>query len=263
MKAPLLILALMFGLTGCETQVAPSSPRPDAKPAIAAQGTKDVAVVTSANTIDAIAAPSPIAAPVKVETDNIRRAVADAPAADVARIVAAFEAHIDRLDKQVAAERTRAEKAESAALREQSRWLTWTGAGLLAAFGLSMLAGGGFAAAFKTWPLALLGAGCFGLAQLISHPWFVRGFAALAVASLGYVVFWVYDRHKQGRLREALAKREVLLKSVLPVLDEAYESGADSLKQALDSSVFNRLSSILSQEQKAEIHRLRADSKYP
>jgi hypothetical protein len=257
----LIAIALILG--GCKTQLAPLSPRPDAQPVIAAQGSKDVAVITSANAIDVIAAPSPIAAPVKVETDNIRRAVAEAPAADVGRIVAAFEAHIDRLDKQVASERSRADKAESAALREQSRWLTWTGVGLLAAFGVSMLAGGGFAAAFKTWPLALLGAGCFGLAQLISHPWFVRGFAALAVASLGYVVFWVYDRHKQGRLREALAKREVLLKSVLPVLDEAYESGADSLKQALDASVFDRLSSILSREQKADIHRLRADTKFP
>jgi hypothetical protein len=263
MKAPLLILALMFGLTGCETQVAPSSPRPDAKPAIAAQGTKDAAVVTSANAIDTIAAPSPIAAPVKVETDNIRRAVAEAPAADVSRIVAAFEAHIARLDKQVAAERSRAEKAESAALREQARWLTWTGVGLLASFGLSLLAGGGLTAAVKTWPLALLGAGCFGLAQLISHPWFLHSFGGLFAASLAYVAYWVYDRHKQGRLREALAKREALLKSVVPVLDEAYESASDSLKEALDSTIFNRLAAVFSKDQKAEIHRLRADTRGP
>jgi hypothetical protein len=67
----------------------------------------------------------------------------------------------------------------------------------------------------------------------------------------------------KGRLREALAKREALLKSVVPVLDEAYESASDSLKEALDSTIFNRLAAVFSKDQKAEIHRLRADTRGP
>jgi hypothetical protein len=261
-KTPIAVFCLAL-VSGCNTPTAPTPSRVDPTPTVTGQQAKDATVTASANAIDTIVAPTPQAPAVRVETDAIRAAVVANPAADVSALVAQFEAVIKRLDADLAAERKRRIAAEGAALKEQARWLTWTGVGLFAAFGLSLFAGGGLMGAMKTWPLLVLGAGCFGLAQLISHPWFLRGFAGLLLAGVGYSAYWVYDRHKQGRLREALAKRERLLKQVVPVLDDAYENAESSIKQALDAKVFDRLSSLFSREDKAELHHLRAETKLP
>jgi hypothetical protein len=262
MKIAIALLSFAM-LGGCISPTTPPPPRVNPAPTVEGQQAKDATITTSADAIDSIVAPTPQAPAVKVETDAIRAAVVANPAADVAALVAQFEAVIKRLDADLAEERKRRVAAENAALKEQARWLTWTGVGLFAAFGLSLFAGGGLMGAVKTWPLLLLGAGCFGLAQLISHPWFLRGFAGLLVAGVGYAVYWVYDRHQQGRLREALAKRERLLKQVVPVLDYAYENAHQSIKDVLDRDVFNKLGSLFSAEQKAEIHHLRGEVKAP
>ena len=255
------LLVLVYSLPGCVRANTPSTPRPDATALLGGQAVKDSTVTASADRIDVLSVDTPQAAPVKIETDAIRKAVIDAPAADVSRLIAQFEGIIARLDKELAAEKKARAAAEQQALREQARWLTWTGIGFMAAFGISLFAGGGLAGAFKTWPLLVLGAGCFGLAQVISHPWFLKGFAGLLLLSVAYTAYWIYDSHKQGRLREALEKRERLLKQVLPVLDDAYENGEEAVKKILDRDVFAPLTGLFSKQEKAEVHTIRAELK--
>jgi hypothetical protein len=255
MKPRIAIAALvLLAATGCQRGGVTLTPPVNAAPMLAGQEGKDRAIISEAAKIDAIA---PAAKP---HTDAQRAAVAAAPAADVARIVAAFEAKAKADAATIAKLTATITDLENQALREQARWLTWTGVALLAAFGLSLLVGQ-LAAAVKTWPLALLGVGCFGLAQLISHPWFLRGFILLLIAAVAYSAYYVFDRHKEGRLRRSLEKKADVLKQIVPVLDDAYDSAADSVKQALDANIFGRLSSVFSREQKAVVHEVRAETK--
>jgi hypothetical protein len=255
MKTRIVIAALvLLAATGCQRGGVTPAPPVNAAPVIAGQEGKDRAIISEAAKIDAIA---PAAKP---HTDAQRAAIAAAPAADVARIVAEFESQIGQLVRSNADKDAQILAAKNQALREQARWLTWTGVALLAAFGLSLLVGQ-LAAAVKTWPLALLGVGCFGLAQLISHPWFLRGFILLLIAAVAYSAYYVFDRHKEGRLRRSLEKKAEVLTQIVPVLDEAYDSAADSVKQALDANIFGRLSSVFSKEQKSLVHQVRAETK--
>jgi hypothetical protein len=260
----LLCIGVVLVLAGCKAVPVPSRPSlppVDTAPVIAGQEGKDRAILSEAAQIDAIAPQA------KPHTDAQRKAIEDNPAADVARIVAEFQARDklrDAADKETAAIiaglRKEIEDLQNQALREQARWLTWSGVALLAAFGVSLLFGQ-LAAAVKTWPLALLGVGCFGLAQLISHPWFLRSFIGLLIAALAYAAYYVYDRHKEGRLKRSLEKKADVLKQIVPVMDSAYESAEASVKDALDAKIFDRLSSIFSNEQKATVHALRAEVK--
>jgi len=251
-----LVAAWLTFVTGCAhspAKVRPSAPVPSATTAIVtAHKGKDAIIIAEAGKIDAIA-PA-----VREHTDAQRAAVAAAPAVDVERLNTEWRAVVDSLTAENARLAKDVAALKGQALREQSRWLTWAGVGLLAAFGLSIVVGQ-FAAALKTWPLAVLGAGCFGLAQLISHPWFLRGFTGLLLAGLAYSAYYVFDRHKEGRLRRSLEKKAAVLGEIVPVLDAAYESSADTIKQALDANVFARLSSALSKEDKALVHKIRAE----
>jgi len=261
MKTRIVIAAfLLFAATGCQRGGVTPTPPVNAAPVLKDQENKDRTVTKEADAIDKKVAGTPVADDVKASTDAQRAAVAAAPAADVARIVAAFEAKAKADAATIAKLTATITDLENQALREQARWLTWTGVALLAAFGLSLLVGQ-LAAAVKTWPLALLGVGCFGLAQLISHPWFLRGFILLLIAAVAYSAYYVFDRHKEGRLRRSLEKKAEVLTQIVPVLDEAYDSAADSVKQALDANIFGRLSSVFSKEQKSLVHQVRAETK--
>lgn len=251
-------LLIAFLLAGCTTPVTP--PRVESAPTVAAQENKDVRILTSADKIDVAVKDTPPEQIVRTETAVIRQAVAEAPAADVAKLAAAFEVAIKALEKQNASLLVQIEKERTRALREQVRYLNIAGMGLVAAFGISIFFGS-LTAMAKTWPLLLLAAGCFGLAQVVGHPWFMRGFLGISALGLGYLVYWVIDRHRQGRLQQAIAKRADKLKEMVPVLDEAYENAGDDLKKALDSKIFDRLSAIWSKEDKAVIHQVRADVK--
>jgi len=256
MKNYVALLFALVALTGCANSPAklrPSAPAPAATTAIVtAHKGKDAIIVAEAGKIDAIAPE------VKEHTDAQRAAVAAAPAVDIERLNTEWRAVVDSLATENAKLTKDVAALKGQALREQSRWLTWAGVGLLAAFGLSIVVGQ-FAAAIKTWPLAALGAGCFGLAQLISHPWFLRGFTGLLLAGLAYSAYYVFDRHKECRLRRSLEKKAAVLGEIVPVLDHAYESSADTIKQALDANIFARLSSALSKEDKALVHKIRAE----
>jgi len=246
-------------LTGCGTNQ-PVPPRIDAAPTLTAQADKDTKILASADNIDTAVKGTPPEAPVKAETAAIRVAIQTAPAADVTKLVISFESAIKTLESQNTKLLEQLNAERQRAMREQSRTLNWAGFGFLAMFGISLVFGH-LAAAMKTWPLIILGAGCFGLAQLISHKWFLPSFAALAALGIGYTVYWVIDRHRQGRLQQALEKRVNVLKQTIPVLDQAYDEATDEVKKLMDRSIFDRLSDVMTAEEKAEIHHLRADNK--
>lgn len=247
-----------LALAGCNS--APkhrSVSRVDAAPVVQAQAGKDAAITESAGRIEVAVAGEVSEPVVKVETAAIRQAIAVAPAADVAKLATAFGSTLDTLQKQNTALLGQLEEERTRALRDQVKWLNLAGIALLGAFGLSTFFGGLVAMA-KTWPLLVLAGGCFGLAQVVGHPWFLRGFLGVGALGIGYGVYWVIDRHKQGRLREAVQKRADLLKQVVPVLDDAYEDAEESVKKALDSKIFSRLSSLMSKDEKKIIHEARA-----
>lgn len=255
----LLILTLL--VSGCAS--APKLPERPAPiisaPVVAAQVQKDLYIRAAVDRIDAGITASAVEAVVKQETAAIRLAIDEAPATQVANLAVDFNAAIKSLETRNSALLRQLEEERTRALRDQVKWLNWAGIGLLGAFGLSIFFGN-IAAMAKTWPLLLLAGGCFGLAQVVSHPWFMRGFLGIGALGLGYLVYWVIDRQKQGRLREAVQKRANLLKQLVPVLDSAYENAEESVKKVLDDKVFDRLSSIMDAEDKAAVHEVRASA---
>jgi len=255
MNAWTISFVLMLMLSGCAQGPVSLVERPETAGTMAQHELKDSVVLTEADAIDAIA---PAAKP---HTDAQRQAVAAAPAEDLQPLFDQFNAVIDQQQKRIAQLEGENDDLRNQALREQARWLTWSGVSLLAAFGVSMLFGGGLAAAFKTWPLAVLGAGCFGLAQLISHPWFLRGFVALILLGLGYAVYYVWDRHNEGRLKESLQKKAKALEAIVPALDESYDTAADVVREALQVHVFDRLSKVMDRSDKAVVLEVKADQK--
>lgn len=218
-------------LLGCKsTPASKYIPPVDAAPTVGAFEERDQTVVAAADRIDVAVVDTPAAAPVKQETDTIRHAVASTPAADVQALVDSFMELTARYEDRITSLEGSLEKERTMAMRSQAKYLNWVGIGFLAAFGFSFFAGP--AAAIKTWPLGVIGAGCFGLAQIISSPWFLRGASALLILGVGYGSWWVYDRHRQGRLEQALNKRVRLLKKIVPTIDAANDEARDTLKSA-------------------------------
>ena len=245
-----LLTASVFVFLGCQaTRPIHRAPALDSTPVVSAFEERDVTVLGAAERIDTTVESTPYETPVKTETDTIRRAVEKTSASNVAELAKSFtviteqmQKQIDRLEKQLDEERNRA-------MRAQSDKLNWAGLGFLALFGLSFFAGP--AAALKTWPLAVLGGGCLALSQIVSSPWFARGGAILIGVALIYFIWWVYDRHKQGRLEAALQKRVALFKKIVPVIDNASDEARSALKSAFKE--------VMSDDDKAEIHAIKAE----
>lgn len=261
-----LVLAGLLFVGGCQSgaQAARVSPRPDAAGVAGRHDAKDKTVVVEADKIDAAVEGSPAAPVVKSSTDAQRAAVAAAPAAEIVDLAASFNRLLDERDKRIAALEEEIKRLREAALREQVRWLNGAGVLLLVGFGVSV-GFGGLVSARKTWPLVPLAAGCFGLAQVVGHPWFLRSFLALLVGGVAFCVWWAIDKHREGKLAAALQKKSTklqgLLGEIVPVLDEAYEKAGENVRSVLDSSIFNRFSDAFTREQKAEIDLIRAEAK--
>jgi hypothetical protein len=257
---------LSAGCAGSKGTVGPD--RTDPATTLADGAKKDADIATEANGIAARSTDAPFVAASAARILDVLRlspwakteATINALVTERDAALAAAKTQGDADAATIAGLRKEIDELKNQALREQARWLTWTGVGLFAAFGVSLIIGQ-LAAAAKTWPLALLGAGCFGLAQLISHPWFLRSFVGLLVAGVAYSAYYVFDRHREGRLRRSLEKKADVLKQIVPVLDDAYDSAADSLKQALDANIFARFSAVLDRDQKATVHQVRAEVK--
>lgn len=99
-----LAIVLAMSLTGCNT-LRKGTRTVESAPVLTKQAAKDAKIVSAANTIDTVTAPTPVAQEVKEQTDVIRAAVKEAPAADVAALTKSLE-------EAVAKAEARADKAE-------------------------------------------------------------------------------------------------------------------------------------------------------
>lgn len=253
----------VLALAGCssfpfsgkgESARTPITARPASGPVVESHVAKDSRVIASADRIDAATTEPAIAA----ETAEIRDAVASAPAINLQPLVNEFNRALDARDREIDRLREAVTAAQNKELVYQARGLTIVGFGCLAAFGLGIAFGGGVVAAMKLWPVAVIGVGCLGLAQIVAHPWFMRGVLATGTLGLAWLVYYVIDRHKAGRLRASVDRKLEVLREVVPVLDDAYDSAADSVKAFLDASIFDRLSRKFSPAHKAAVHEVRA-----
>lgn len=188
-------------------------------------------------------------------------------AESAARLQRVLDAQNDRIKK---AEDEAKNKVRMAQVDALNKW----GAGLAGAGVLALgLAGvfGGIAALRVAGPIALLailsGMACFGMAQIVGQWWFMWAVLAAVAACAVIVAWWVIKKHKAGLLAEATKakadKATSLLHSIIPVLDSAYDEVNETAKELLDKTVFSRLSSVMDKDQKAEVHKIRADATKP
>lgn len=263
-------LLLCTALGACVSQhpVAPSHPpvqTPDAKPVLEGQKDKDNTVVTAANKVDLIVssdAPA-VSAPVKEQTDQIRAAVAANPAVEIAKMVSRFDEAVSLLREQLKTEQEARQKAEKRAasledaeLKTQARTLRLVAIGLLAVAGLlvysrliqyALAAGGG----------ALL---CFGLAQLVSQPWFMwacTGVVGLILTGFGIAAVHAYRKGELGTKVEKEATRfKATLSKVVPAIDSAMADLDDASKKLL----VERLRDLMKDDPdtQAVVHEVRA-----
>ena len=256
---PLALLVLML-LSGCAPQKATSPlPRPQPASVIEGEKAKDATVTQSANAIDKIVeADAPqVAAPVKVETDAIRKAVVDAPALKVELLAKEFQRALDALEKHNAELRKQLADMQDAEQRKQVAWLRWVGFG---AVGLAALL------AYLRNPLGMavggIGLLALGLAQLIAQPWFSLALqigAVIGLVGLGWAVVHAY---RKGTLADKLERERLRMSSTLPkvvaTLDKAYEEADEARRKLLDDTIFSALSRKMDADEKKLIHEVRA-----
>lgn len=270
MTTRLLPIALL-ALAGCSTQPVskPAAPVVTPKPApiVNGQTEKDATVVSAADRIDGIVQGEAVAAPVRVETDTIRAAVAANPASDVKALAAQFEEAIKLLREQLAASDKRTKQLEAqieslhnAEMKAQARDLRYAAFGLLAFAGLL-----GWAKQTMWSAASAIGALlCFGVAQIISQPWFMPACAvavALGLAAFGWAAVHAYRKHELAtKVEKEAAKLKATLVRVVPAVDSAIdevgEAGA-KIKDKLRAAMTGKAGA----EAKATIHEIRAAAK--
>ena len=204
---PVLALALCGGCTSWRHKTRPESTRPALSLAVDAQTKKDTVVTTEATRIDTVVANTPVAAEVKVSTDAQRAAVVAAPAADLLKITAGYEAEIKTLSEAKAKLETRLVELQDAERKKQVTLLRLIGAAaVLAAVALAYFRMTGFAALAGATALF-----AFGMGQLISQPWFATVFNwSLGVTAVIAVGVGIYEWRRVLRTR-ALTSSEALV----------------------------------------------------
>jgi hypothetical protein len=181
-------IAVVALLAGCASKPAPTRPPVNAAPVVASQTGKDAVIISEAAKIDAIA---PAAKP---HTDAQRAAVSAAPAADVARIVAEFEAAA-----KADAEEIIRLRAELASARDSVDRVIRIGGYALAAILGALAAASLFLAAQVPWLgpriSASLAAASISIFAMVwayewtkAHPWItaISGACILIAAALAY-----------------------------------------------------------------------------
>ena len=263
-------LAALLLLTACATEpVAVRAPvaAPEAAPVVAGQVTKDTTVKASADRIDGIVQGDPVAAPVRVETDAIRAAVAANPAADVKALAVQFEEAIKLLREQLAAADARSTKLDgiidrmrSAEQRSQALWFRGVAIGAMALAGLLGWARQTQLAAAA----AFCGILCLGLAQLVSQSWFMPACAVVVGAVLigfSWAAAHAYRKHElAGKVEKEAAKLKDTLTRVVPAVDEAIEEVGGASK-ALKAKLRAAMTGADGAKAKATIHEIRAEAK--
>lgn len=269
-----LLATIILALAGCVTQPIEQPSRdpvaaPKSAPTIEGQAKKDATVVGSANRIDGIVqqdAPQ-ISAPVRVETDAIRAAVAANPAADVKALAAQFEEAINLLREQLSAADKRAaqlaaqvERLQDSEQRTQVRDLRYIAFGALAIAALLGLAKQlQFAAIF-----AVGGVLSFGLAQLVSQPWFSTACTVVVAGILAGVTWAAVHAYRKRELATKVeaeaAKLKDTLARVVPAIDSVIEQGGAAgadIKAKLRAAMTGGTGKIA----KATVHEIRAAAK--
>lgn len=265
-------LAGVMLLAGCVTQpagsVRPQVIDPEPAPVVEGQDNKDVTVLGSTDRIDGIVKNEPaVAAPVKVETDAIRAAVAANPAEDVKVLAAKFEEAIKLLREQLAAADKNSAKLteqiarlEGAEQRKQVRDLRYFAFGALA---LAALLGWARQIQFAAI-LAVGGILAFGLAQLVSQPWFMTActvVVGLVLAGSTWAAVHAYRKHElAAKVEKEAAKLKDTLTRVVPAVDSVIEQAgdaADNLKTKLREAMTGDAGKVA----KATIHEIRAAAK--
>lgn len=134
--------------------------------------------------------------------------------------------------------------AHNEVLRKQVFYLNIAGGVCLLVFAVA-IGFGGLAGARVGWPFALFGPLCFGLAQIVSQPWFLWACLGVVVIAVGVAIWWVWKHYRLGTLQADTEKKAAQLQTVVhdvvPVLDRAYESADDATKKLLDSAIFSPL----------------------
>ncbi len=268
---PALVL-LMLALAGCPKAQPVSKPSvpvvtPKPAPIVNGQTEKDVTVVGAADRIDGIVQGEAVADPVRVETDTIRAAVAANPAADVKALAAQFEEAVKLLREQLAASDKRAKQLEAqieslrdAEMKAQARDLRYAAFGLLAFAGLL-----GWAKQTMWSAASAIGALlCFGVAQIISQPWFMPACAvavALGLAAFGWAAVHAYRKHELAtKVEKEAAKLRDTLTRVVPAVDSVIEEVGDASK-SLKDKLRAAMTGADGAKAKATIHEIRAAAK--
>lgn len=267
MKPILLLLPLLL-LVGCDRKptltTPPAAPlaapaKPEGKALVSDHEKKDGTVLQRADAIDALA---PAAKP---HTDAQRAAVAAAPAAQIADMLARYDAFVASAnallaerDKALAKQAERIKALEDAELRAQVRSIRLFGLGCLVVAGLlgylaKNIPGAAVAGAFGFGALAVAQAWL----RVASHPAFIPTVVGVCVAGLVGLAWACLHAYKKGDLaqkteREAERLRETL-KVIVPVLDEAKAQLGDAFKPTL-----NRLSSGMDYDEKQLVKQIRA-----
>lgn len=170
-----------------------------------------------------------------------------------------LEAQIARMEQK---QKDALDAAHNEFMREQARWLNIAGFVFLAAFGVG-IGFGGLPGLKNTFPFAILAVICFGLAQIVSQPWFKWAVLGSVGVGLSISLWWAYRKHQQGTLAESMSEKsqrlQAVLGQVIPVLDNAYENAESSTKELLRRTVFDTLSKKMDTADKALIHSIRAE----
>lgn len=213
----------------------------------------------------ASAAQQAYTAAAKEATDNAKQVGTAEEAARTARQhekdeQANYEKRIEN-DAKVTQEKFKAQ--QDGILHEQAKWLSIAAAGCLAIFLLG--AGFGQLAGLKiVWPFSVYAVVLFGLAQLVSQPWFLWAVGGAIVVGGVITGVWVRRHYLQGDLLQATqdkaAKWNSVVKPTVEVLDKAYDNAEVPIKNWLDEHVFGVLSSKMDAAAKSAVHEVRATS---
>lgn len=149
---------------------------------------------------------------------------------------------------------------------QQATWLNILGAAALVAFGVSVwvasMSGNVIAGAKSAWPFAVFSVICFGLAQIVSQPWFVYAVLGSLVVASGLAVWWAVKQHQIALAKTAAEQKAATVASalqhVVPVLDTAYTAATPEVKQVMDTTIFDKLNVNMDAADKATIHDVRS-----
>lgn len=176
------VLLFAFFALGCATWKKKPTP---STPVVTKQVQKDEKILGAATAIDVITAPTAVAEEVKVQTEVIREAVKEAPAADVAALTKSLEVRAAKAEE-------RAEKAESKS-NTAIRLTLFLVSGLISAAGVVIALTGSQIPLFGPkagFAVASGGAAMFGMTialdWCLKHPlWVGIGLAVIFASALG------------------------------------------------------------------------------